>query len=249
MEKSFENTYHLFEEKHFWFKARRKIIIDALNKQDKNSKVLDIGCSSGMLLKELSKIGFKPENLYGIDISEKAINNCKNSNLKNTFVMDAQNIDLNQKFDIIIASDCLEHLKDDENALRNWNNLLKPKGLAYIFVPAFMALWSEHDEVNMHYRRYRKTELNNKLKKNGFEINKSGYWNFFLFIPIYFVILIGKMKLLKVNKTGNLLELPLLLNGSLFTLLNFENKLHNHISFPFGVSSYAIARKTSSDKG
>jgi SAM-dependent methyltransferase len=243
MKTEFEKAYHQLEKRHFWFKARRKYILMALDKVDRNSKILDIGCSSGILLGELSQIGFKLENLYGIDISESAIYNCKNAGFRNTFIMDAQSIDLNQKFDIVIASDCLEHLDDDEKALRNWNSLLKPKGIAYIFVPAFMSLWSIHDEANMHFRRYGRNELNYKLKNNGFEIIKSGFWNFFLFTPIFIVRLICRIKSSKNNKTGDLNKLPLF-NNLLFALLNFENKLHNYINFPFGISSYAIIKKS-----
>jgi len=247
MKTDFEKVYHQIEKRHFWFVARRNYILKTLGKVDRNSKILDIGCSSGILLEELSQIGFKLENLYGIDISENAINNCKNAGFKNTFIMDAQSIDLNQKFDIIIASDCLEHLEDDEKALRNWNNLLKPNGLAYIFVPAFMSLWSEHDEANMHFRRYGRNELSDKLKNNGFEIIKASFWNFLLFMPIYIVRLISKIKPSKNSKTGDLNKLPLF-NKFLLSLLNFENRFHTHINFPFGVSSYVFAKKTSSNR-
>lgn len=243
MKADFERVYHQIEKRHFWFVARRKYILKALGKVDRNSKILDIGCSSGIFLGELAQIGFKQENLYGIDIIENAISNCKNAGLNNTFVMDAQSIDLKQDFDIIIASDCLEHLEDDEKALRNWNSLLKPNGLAYIFVPVFMSLWSEHDDANMHFRRYGRNELSNKLKNNGFEINKSSFWNVLLFIPIYFVRLINNIKSSKNDKTGNLNKLPIF-NNFLLSVLNFENRFHNHINFPFGVSSFVFAKKT-----
>ncbi len=244
MKSDFELVYHQLEKRHFWFRARREYILQELGKVDRDFKILDIGCSSGILLEELAQIGFKINNLYGIDISEKAISNCKNAGFEKTFVMDAQSINLNEKFDIIIASDCLEHLEDDEKALSNWNNLLKQKGIAYIFVPAFMSLWSEHDLMNMHYRRYKRNELSDKLKKNGFEINKSSFWNFFLFTPILIVRFFGRLKSSKKNNTGDLNKLPLF-NNLLFALLSFENRLIKHINFPVGVSSFCIAKKTS----
>ena len=244
MKSDFEKVYYQLEEKHFWFKARRSYILQELDKFDRNSKILDIGCSSGILLKELTRIGFKLNNLYGIDISENAIRNCRRSGFENTFVMDAQNMSLYLNFDIIIASDCLEHIEDDEKALCNWNNLLNSNGIFIIFVPAFMSLWSEHDEANMHFRRYERNELCEKLIRNGFEINKSGFWNFFLFIPIYLVRLISKTKLLGNRNTGDFNKLPLF-NNLFFALLNFENKLLKYINFPIGVSSYATAKKNS----
>ena len=245
MKADFEKIYHQLESKHFWFQARRKYILQELKKADRGSIILDIGCSSGLLLDELALLGFKKDNLYGIDISKRAIGNCKSLGIENTFLMDAQNITLNQKFDIIIASDCLEHLKDDEKALNNWNSLLRQNGLAYIFVPAFSSLWSKHDEVNMHYRRYTKKELTDKLIRNGFEIKKSSYWNFFLFMPILLIRFFSKFNKSLGKNSGDLNKIPLF-NIFFFFLLNFENKMLEYISFPVGVSTYCISKKTSS---
>ena len=108
MKRSFEKQYHESEKKHFWFKSRRNYIIELLKNSPKNSKILDIGCSSGILLSELVEIGFDITNLYGIDISNYAIDNCKKNGLYNVFVMNAQNISIDNTFDFIIASDCLE---------------------------------------------------------------------------------------------------------------------------------------------
>lgn len=125
MELDYEKKYHDVETGNWWFVSRRKYLLDLLKDTPRGSKIIDIGCSSGIFLKDLEQIGFKPENLFGVDISEKAIENCKNNGIQNAFVMDAQNITLFEKFDIIIASDCLEHLQDDIKAINNWKSLLK----------------------------------------------------------------------------------------------------------------------------
>ena len=77
MDKDFEKTYHDVETNHWWFKSRRAYLLDLINKLPRNSKVLDIGCSSGVFLKELKEMGFDEKNLFGIDISEVAIKNAK----------------------------------------------------------------------------------------------------------------------------------------------------------------------------
>ena len=155
MEKEYEKKYHEVETDNWWFKSRRRYLLDVLKNAPQDSKILDIGCSSGIFLKDLELQGFKMKNLFGIDISEKAIENCNNNGIQNAFVMDAQKISLTEKFDFIIASDCLEHLQDDVMAIRNWQELLKTGGVMVVFVPAFQSLWSNHDEVNMHFRRYK----------------------------------------------------------------------------------------------
>ena len=243
MEENFEKKYHDVETNHWWFKSRRNYLIDLLKNSPKDSKILDIGCSSGVFLKDLENLGFDSINLYGIDISEKAISNSKKNGLTNTFVMDAQNITLTEKFDIIVASDCLEHLENDTKALNNWESLLKQNGKMYVFVPAFMSLWSYHDDVNMHYRRYKKNELRLKIENENLEIIKASYWNFFLFVPVYFFRKISS--LFNKNKSGES-DIRIgnsIINKLLLQLIIFENKLLKRINFPFGVSTFCIARK------
>lgn len=242
MEKNFEKKYHEIEKSHFWFKSRRKYIRNLLAKSPKNIRILDIGCSSGILLNELREDGFKTENLYGIDISETAIQNCKNDNLPNTFVMNAQQITLNEKFDVIIASDCLEHIENDSTALENWYSLLNQNGHIYVFVPAFMSLWSNHDKVNMHFRRYTLSELTLKLNKADFYIQKSSYWNFFLFLPVFLLRKVKNLSISKNNDAGDLQKVPLA-NTFLYRLINTENKLLTFVNFPFGISAFCIATK------
>lgn len=243
MNKDFEKKYHSLERDHFWFKARRKYILQLLKDVPRDAKILDIGCSSGILLMDLEEIGFRKENLFGIDISSEAIQNCHENGVANTFVMDAQEIILTEKFDIIIASDCLEHLQDDHKALANWNSLLKPNGKALIFVPAFKFLWSDHDEVNMHFRRYTLKELKQKLKSNGFILQKASYWNFFLFPPIFAVRFIGRIFKSKNKKMNGDLDKILPFNENIFQLINLENKFLKYAEFPFGVSVFSVVKK------
>ena len=245
MKKDFEKKYHDVETDHWWFKSRRRYLIDLLKNAPKNSRILDIGCSSGVFLKDLEGLGFSNDNLFGIDISDKAITNASANGLSNTFVMDAQDITLKEKFDIIVASDCLEHLQDDKKAIQNWKSLLKTGGTMYVFVPAFQSLWSYHDVVNMHFRRYTNPELRKKILAENLQIIQSGYWNFFLFLPIYsfrkFTSTFQK------NKTGES-DISIgnrFINKVLLQLLIFENKLLKFARFPFGISTFCVAKKRS----
>ena len=245
MKEAYENIYHQIEKNHFWFKARRKFILQLIEGSSKDLSILDIGCSSGVLLNNLIDIGFEVNNMYGIDISAKAVQNCKENGIQNAFIMDAQHIDLNRKFDIIIASDCLEHVQDDEKALQNWHDLLNPEGQLFVFVPAFTILWGEHDVVNLHFRRYTKNTLRTKLDLTGYEMILSGYWNFFLFIPVLLIRLLSRIKASnKQSSTGDLADLSVF-NGPLFQLLRMENKILRHINFPFGVSAFCVVKKAS----
>lgn len=244
MDKTFEQRYHNLEDSHFWFKSRRNYILQLLKSAPRSSKILDIGCSSGNLIQDLKGIGFEAQNLFGIDISEEAISNCKAKGLKNCYHMSGEAIALKGQFDIIIASDCLEHIQNDENALEHWYNLLGQNGKLMVFVPAFNSLWSHHDDLNRHFRRYTKSELLQKLRQHHYTIQNSGYWNFTLCVPVWIARKI--LTIIRKNRSSktssDLYDLGIL-NTPLLLLLNLENKLLKFLNFPFGISTFAIAQK------
>ena len=245
MEKNFEKKYHQLEAEHWWFKGRRDYILEMTDKLDRSARILDIGCSSGLLLKDLLDQGFAPKNLHGIDISEEAIHRAKNAGFEHVHVMDATNIELEAgSYDLLIASDCLEHLEEDEIALKNWYKLLKPEGILIVFVPAFQSLWSKHDEVNLHYRRYTNSLLRQRMSGAHFTLLKHGYWNFFLFPPVYAVRQLQRViKSADREEHGDLKMPGKLTNRLLTNLLFFENRLLKFIRSPFGVSTFCIAKK------
>ena len=244
MDKNFELKYHELEEGNWWFKGRRDIIMKLMKKLNISSsqKILEIGCSGGAMIKRLDKAGFK--DIVGIDISRDAINLCKKKGIKNVLVMDAKKTNFSDgQFDAIISSDILEHIEDDWAALKNWNRILKNNGKLVLFVPAFKSLWSEHDAINHHHRRYSKKELTTKLRKSGFYLERCSYWNFSLFIPVYLMRLLSNLKR-KNHRSHNLHKFPSLFNKALILTLKAENWLiSKNVNFPWGISLFAVAYK------
>jgi 2-polyprenyl-3-methyl-5-hydroxy-6-metoxy-1,4-benzoquinol methylase len=243
MDGAYEAKYHIQEEKHWWFETRRDIIINLLKRSDRNSKILEIGCSGGPLIQALNHLGFK--NVQGIDISQQTIDLCKWREIHNAFVMDGSKPEFEDgQFDIVIASDVLEHIEDEEKALSEWNRILRPAGKLIVFVPAFEILWSKHDEANHHYRRYSKSELIHVLEKAEFEIDRSSYWNFILFFPTGLVRLLQRIVSKYRQQSGDqLVELNPVANKLLVYLVKTENIFLKVLNFPIGVSVFAIAGK------
>jgi len=247
MHKQFEATYHELEERHWWFLGRRALIrrLVRIAAANHDASILEIGCSGGPLLLQLRRDGYK--YLTGIDTSNKSIEVCHERGVPNTFVMDAQSIEYPaESFDVIIASDVLEHIKDAPGALREWRRTLKPGGILLVFVPAFMFLWSNHDVVNLHQHRYSAFELRRALIDALFVVKRISYWNFLMFLPAATIRTL-KNKLISSNATSSQGDLKLtssFLNTILAGLLAIENRL---ILFgmnpPFGISVWAIARK------
>jgi SAM-dependent methyltransferase len=247
MNKGFEKTYHEVESGHWWFVSRRILVKELVRRAvpDRNAVILEIGCSGGPLMQLLHDSGYT--NLTGIDISPEAIELCRKRNLGKVMVMDAQQpVFPPASFDVISASDVLEHLEDAPRALAAWHRLLRPGGTLIVFVPAFKFLWSKHDEVNRHFHRYRAGELAELLRAAGFEIRRKGYWNFLLFFPIAAVRFAKRIFSRPSDKmpSGDLNAVPQLLNSFLMILLLLENRLIlAGVDLPFGVSAAVIARK------
>jgi len=138
-------------------------------------------------------------------------------------------------------ADVLEHIKDDEGTLKKINKNLEKNGYLLILVPAFQSLYSLHDKLNHHYRRYGKKELITKLKKSGFKIEKITYWNFFLF-PVAAILKILKKN--SKNEDSDISETPEPINSFFKFLLHVENKIiQQKISLPVGISLVCLAKK------
>ncbi|WP_426489955.1 class I SAM-dependent methyltransferase [Hymenobacter sp. 102] len=249
MNPEYELKYHQLEENHWWFRGRRASVFDQLQQLPRTAAILEIGCSGGPLQQQLRSVGF--QNLTGIDISEAAIALAHQRRIPNVSVMDGARLKFgDESFDVVVASDVLEHIRDEQLALREWRRVLKPGGQLLVYVPAWPQLWSQHDVVNRHYRRYTAATLSRALEQASLVVQRQSYWNFALFFP---TLLVRRSQRLRRKPqpgasagTGDLQALPAPLNTALTWLLQAENRLMRHLRLPVGVSVFALARKPSS---
>lgn len=241
-----KNLYEIFfyiQKKHWWFVARKEIILDFITRylpNNKNPKILDIGCGSGYMLNTLELIG----QVSGMDMSDDAIRFSKeifSGEVMKGFL--PANIPYPENnFDIIVALDVIEHVDDDVGALINLRAHMREGGKIIITVPANMYLWSEHDVINEHKRRYSLEELKTKLVASGFHIERISYYNTFLF-PL--VLAVRTINNLFKRKAESDMEMPnSLLNFFLKNIFSFEKYLLRFMNFnSFGVSIITVARK------
>ncbi|MBS1774134.1 MAG: methyltransferase domain-containing protein [Bacteroidetes bacterium] len=247
MDKQYEELYHSEEEKNWWFIARRDMLFKFFDKYKvpKHARILDIGCAGATFLMRLKEMGYT--NLYALDYSAEAIEEAKKKGIDNAYVMDGHCPKFPENsFDVIVSSDSIEHLKDDELALKNWLPILKPGGLGIILAPAYNFLWTAHDDVNYHYRRYTKADLSTKARNAGFKTIFSGYNNVLLFIPTAIVRLTMRLFTPKTKTPGvegQILNLPDWAHKFLAGFQKMENTWCKYISFPFGVSAFVVVRK------
>lgn len=224
-------------ESSFWFKARRNLIFQLLSKKriKDNVKILSIGVGTGDELEVLNKFG----EVSIIDINKKALDLIPKKLFYKKQVGDARNLSFKEKsFDIVVAFDVLEHIKEDNLVIKEIYRVLKQNGIFFFSVPAFQFMYSSHDKALNHYRRYSKKHL--KLLLKNFKQTKMNYWNSFLFLPICLTRILKKNSPPKVDDDNVSSSLDFLF----LKLLNLENFLiSKNISFPFGVSIFGICRR------
>jgi SAM-dependent methyltransferase len=244
MDATFERKYHRLEDDQWWFRARRDIICHLVGGLGLNpaSAILEVGCSTGPLLAALGEAGYDAAS--GIDISSEAIAQAKQRGLNTVQQMDAAQLEFaDQSFDLVIASDVLEHIEQDRAAILEWKRVLKPGGSLLIFVPAFDLLWSRHDEANHHIRRYSASRLRRIIGDAELAIERISYWNLLLTLPA--IVLAAITRLLptrqSVSATGRLVRMPGAANELLFRLVWLENQILHRMNFVFGTSIFVIA--------
>jgi ubiquinone/menaquinone biosynthesis C-methylase UbiE len=149
-------------------------------------------------------------------------------------------------FDCVCAFDVVEHVEDHQKAISELFRVCKPGGKIFITVPAFMSLWSNHDVVNHHFRRYRKHQLLNLFSPNGGRLIRTSYFNFFLFIPIFMVRSIQRIftrkKQEELKPDNDMIESGFI-NAVFKAVFSFERTLLRKINFPFGVSLLMLWEK------
>jgi len=245
MRADFENRYHRVEDEHWWFLGRRDLLCALVRaaRVANDSPILDVGCAGGATIRSLKRQGYTA--VTGIDLSPEAVARCRQSGLADVHAMDAQRPDFpDQSFDLILASDILEHVPDERAAVQAWYRLLKPRGVLIALVPAFMALWSPHDEANHHHRRYRLGELRRRLEAAGFETHRASYWNFLLFLPAALVRALQRLMPVLSRGSPDLAVPPRAANRLLSGLLAGENRLLlAGLRWPFGLSALVVARR------
>lgn len=246
MDKEYYKEYYKAEREHWFFKSRNDIIMNLIegtisDSNMKNVSILNIGVATGytsVLLKEMGSI-------TSIEFDEDCFNFTKeiekDINLQRGSILDLDFDD--NSFDIVCAFDVVEHVKEDNIAIKEMERVCKNDGHIFATVPAFMSLWSQHDVINHHFKRYRQKQFN-QLFSNPQNVTYTTYFNFWLFLPILFIRTIKNIfSSTKVQNPENAESDLKMFSGSTFisslfykVLISENWFIKKKINLPFGVS-------------
>jgi SAM-dependent methyltransferase len=174
MELAEYHRMHALEERHWWFRAKRRMVYSLLERWGSagRMRVLDVGCGTGITLRELPA----PHAGLGLDPCAEALALCRERGLAALVRGSATEIPLaDGSMDVVLALDIVEHIDDDVRALREIARVLRSGGAAILTVPAFPLLWSAHDEALHHRRRYTRRLLEERLARAGLAVRAGGY--------------------------------------------------------------------------
>jgi len=242
VELEYELQTHRAEDRHWWYQGRRRVLARAIERLDlpENARILDAGCGSGRNIVDLARHGV----VTGVELSGTSVELARaraTGEVVEGSVMDMPFDDAS--FDLTVSLDVIEHLEDDVGALRELRRVTKPGGALLVTVPAYQWLWSGHDEVNHHHRRYNRRTLLAPAETAGWHLESSTHFNSLL-LPI--AIVLRALERFKPSTTKSSLDLwipPAPLNWALRQPLHLEAAaIGRGGSIPAGLSLLAVFR-------
>jgi SAM-dependent methyltransferase len=248
----YERMYR-FEDRYWWFVARRHLITSLLEThypQDGRLQILDIGCGTGAMLDELAPFG----HVVGADYAPEALQFCVTRGVGADLARaDVRRLPFaDAAFDVITAMDIVEHIDDDKAAACEIFRVLRPGGRLFVTVPAFPSLWSEHDEALHHYRRYTAPRLKDLFQRVGLTVDKVSYTVTTLFPAIWVFRQVSNLlpkRRENGEKKANLINFAAPINAALLSLSQWETRLVHRQNLPFGVTVVCVARKSEGAPG
>jgi SAM-dependent methyltransferase len=227
------------EDHHWWFRGRWAVVeaLLARTRLPNSPRILDAGCGTGGNLQRYAKMG----RADGVDPSPEAVGFCRERGF------DVQQAGLeslpfeDERFDLIAATDVLEHVAAEQEALGELWRVGAPGGAMLLTVPAYMWMWSEEDVKLHHQRRYTRRRLIDAVERRGWRPEIATYFNTFLLPPIALARQLpdrGGEERAEVDKT------PAALDGPLSLPMRAEARLiRAGARLPCGVSVGIVCRK------
>ncbi len=252
MDATLTREYDDFEERHWWSVARRQILAAMLDRHvpgaaEGKGRWLDVGCGSGVEVG--SYTGFAER--IGAELDPGMVQRARAKGRDVRLTQANWNFTELGLFDCVSLFDVLEHVEHVEPALNACREVLKEGGVLFITVPALMSLWSDHDVVAHHFRRYTAGQLRRQFPADQWEVLKLSYFSTMLFPMIWGVRQMKRvLKRLRPADASappqhDIKYGPPLVDRTLQGIFSLEKPLLKHVSLPIGSSVMLLLRKKS----
>jgi SAM-dependent methyltransferase len=232
----------------WWYRGLHELLVALVSRLPGSAagslEMFDAGCGTGRTAEVLAMFG----RVTGIDYAHEAIDYCRRRGLTGL-----QQGDLNtwpfsdSRYDLIVSLDVLSvrGITDDLAVLDRMYRALKPGGRLILNLPAFPAIYRQHDRAVANVRRYRRSTIRPELERMGFVVDYAGYR-----LPLLFLIIVAQ-------KIGQALSGPASaivsdvkmpapwINTLFFGMNRLENLgIRAGLRYPFGSSLLLVCRKS-----
>jgi 2-polyprenyl-3-methyl-5-hydroxy-6-metoxy-1,4-benzoquinol methylase len=229
-------------ERHWWWRARERLILDTLRRHQPASgwrAVLDVGCGDGLFFDKLATLD-GVTCVEGVE-PEAALVSRGGPHADNIFVAPFdERFDPGRRYSLILMLDVLEHLPNPVGAVSHVLSLLEPKGVFLATVPAFMALWTRHDDLNHHFTRYTARSFRSVADAAGLKITAARYFFHWLAAAKIATRLSEKV----VSGAPDVPRVPPApINRTCYALSRLEERLLGAARIPFGSSLLVVGTR------
>jgi SAM-dependent methyltransferase len=163
---------------HRHLRRRLRTVLAGLEYAD----AVDVGCGAGHNL-ELLSAGRPDVRIAGADVSPEALRRARERGMTELFDLDIESGALPRRWDLVFSSLVLEHVADDEAALRHMVAMTRRHLVLATMAGDFVRYRPWEEQVG-HVRNYRTGELENKLQALGATVGRTHYWGYPFYSPL-----------------------------------------------------------------
>jgi 2-polyprenyl-3-methyl-5-hydroxy-6-metoxy-1,4-benzoquinol methylase len=237
MQTEYLAAYRDLYRRHWWWRVREGILLrevqQLLHGRHARARILDVGCGAGLFFDALEPFG----DVEGIESDRDAVEQSGRWRPR-IHLGGIETFASRGEFDLVLMLDVLEHVPNPDAMLRHAATLLAPKGQLLITVPAFDALWTSHDEINGHVKRYAAREVRQLVQHAGLNVVNTRY----LFQSLTLLKLAVRAKEAVIRPENAVPQVPASpLNAALQAWFRAEHRVAGWL--PFGSSVMAIAER------
>ncbi|HZF93468.1 MAG TPA: class I SAM-dependent methyltransferase [Allosphingosinicella sp.] len=227
------------DSRHWWYRARREIlarVVEQYAKPPDGARILEIGCGTGHNLDMLGRFGIV--DAVEMDEAAREVASARLGRPARMAMLPALDGVETGAYHLVALLDVLEHVDEDKASLVSIARRLKPGGRILLTVPAHPWMWSAHDVVNHHKRRYTKKGFRRVIEEAGLEVELLSYFNSLLFPVAAAARLAGRVTG-KEDSDDKLPPAPI--NKAFEFLFGLERYAIGRMPFSPGVSLVAVA--------
>jgi SAM-dependent methyltransferase len=232
------------EREHWWFRAKRDLVVDELRRRDVHGLVVDVGAGTGGLLEQLGAAG---RTAVGFELDPLALDLTARLDPRPALARAvAERLPAaGTTAGAVTALDVIEHLDDDVEGLRELSRVAGPRGVVIVGVPAYRWAWSDHDVRLGHRRRYDRRALRAAAEAAGLEVLRCSHYHSWL-VPIALVLRRTPLRRLLKGRAEEASFVSPAVNRILRAVSLAERAVMRVVDLPFGLSILLVARPASS---